>query len=321
MIDIPAKQIPPFRYGLALKAGIKQILMTTWGGLGDQVCAEPTLRYAFKLFPEYEISLLTSFPELFSHLPFKHVFHNKSAEAKELNEDEWLVIHTMHPAYSLSENFLQHHFTQVVDFSSLCAFQRQLPTSERQIKMPDIQQNLAVPRARIVIHPGKTWASRTFPKAWWDEVIGSLARIYSDVVIIGKDGEATGTVDIEVPANCTDLRNKLTLPEMIQILVQADVVLTNDSAPIHIAAAGNAHIFFIASAKHSDYLMHWRHGEFGWRMRNLGLDGLWNHQAQHPVREEPLAFDTLPVGLMNRILPPPSAVLSWIEPAMNGRLP
>lgn len=314
MIDVPAKHIPPFRYKFAREAGVKQIMMTTWGGMGDQVCAEPALRYAFKLFPGYEISLLTSFPELFAHLPFKKVF--LKSEAAELNEDEWLVLHTNHPHSNMTRDFLAHHFTQCVDFSSLCAFQRQLPIADRHIQLPEWDMQVH-PGSRIIIHPGRHWQSKTFPKAWWNELIKRVSDSHSGVVIVGKDvDEHTGTVDVDVPNNCLDLRNKLSIPELTMILKKAKVVITNDSAPLHMAAAGDAHILFVATCKEPDHLMHWRHGKFGWRMHSLGLDGLWNHQSSCPIREEALNIDTMPVGLLEKCLPLPRVVAGIVTKSM-----
>lgn len=320
MIDVPAKQIPPFRYQIARDSKIKQVMLTTHGGLGDQVCAEPTLRYAFKLFEGYEISLLTAFPELFTHLPFKNVFQSKSPEAKALIEDEWLVLHTYHPENHMNQDFLSHTYTHCVDFSSISAFQRQLPIADRHVKLPSVivPALVATDRRRIVIHPGRHWPSKTFPKAWWDEVIKRLCQSYSGVAIIGKDiSEDAGTVDVEIPDNCTDLRNKLSTNELLQVLREADAVITNDSAPLHIAAAGNAFIFFIATCKEPDYLLHWRHGRFGWRMRNLGTDGLWNHQNSCPVREESLFIDKMPPGLLERCLPTSAVVLREVARALT----
>lgn len=310
MIDVPAKQIPSFRYKIAMDQKIKQIMMTTWGGLGDQVCAEPSLRYAFKLFKEYEISLLTSFPEMFTHLPFKNIFSKK--DASSLNEDEWLVIHTNHPNNNMTRDFVTHHFTQCVDFSSLCAFQRQLPIIDRQIILPSWEINLKID-PKIVIHPGRHWKSKSFPKQWWDEVIKKISETYSGVIIVGKDiDQETGTIDVDIPSNCVDLRNKLSLPELTMLLKIAQIVITNDSAPLHIAASGNAHIVFIATCKEPDYLFHWRHSEFGWRMYNLGLDGLWNHQDSCPIREEGLNIDYMSQELLNRCLPGPKNVLNFV---------
>lgn len=313
MVDVPAKQIPPFRYSIAKKAGIKKIMMTTWGGLGDQVCAEPTLRYAFKLFPDYEISLLSSFPDLFAHLPFVNVFDK--SKIKELDDDDWLVLHTNCPNENMARDFIQHHFTQVVDFSSLCALQRQLPVEDRHVQLFGDAVPVIVGRKNAVVHPGRHWPSKTFPKWWWDQVIGGLKKRFDSVIIVGQDVSAsTGTVDVDVPEGVMDLRNCLSRRQLVSILKAATVVVTNDSAPLHMAAAGDAYIIFVASCKEPDHLMHWRYGRFGWKMKNMGNSGLWNWLSSIPIRDEDYCIDQMPEQFMvDHVLPPPNAIVYHAE--------
>lgn len=324
VVEVPAKQIPPWRYKIAHKDGVKQIMCTTWGGMGDQAVAEPTLRYIFELFEGYEISLLTSFPELFTHLPFKAI-HYKTA-ARKFKDHEWLALHTNPPDANMTRDFMSHHFTQVTSFCSLSAIQRELPLECRQVKFvgSDFWKNH--PNARIVVHPGRHWPIKTFPKEWWNAVLKGLTEKFEGrVVVIGRDiDKNTGTVDVDIPYGAIDLRNKLSLGDLISICKTANVVVTNDSSPLHIAPAGNAHIFFIASCKQPEHLTHWRVNqdtgqmEFGWRMKNLGRDGLWNHQSSIPIRNEDFTIDTCPPGLMEKILPTAKSVVHEVEAIWTG---
>lgn len=321
--NIPAKQIPPWRYKIAHDGGIKKIMATTWGGLGDQVVAEPTLRYMFKLFEGYKISLLTSFPEIFDHLPFERIYHK--SEARSLDDSEWLVIHTNPMHDTVTRDFIHHHFTQVVDFCSLAALQRQLPLKDRQVELVGTHKDY-YDDGLIVIHPGRHWEIKTFPKWWWDKVISGLNDVFPDkVVIVGRDmAKDTGTVNVDIPMGVIDLRNKQSLKELIGILKAADVVVTNDSSPLHIAAAGDANIYFLATCKEPEYLMHWRENlvgnmVFGWKMHNLAKDGLWNHQSSIPIRNDEFTIDRCPAGLMEKILPDPDKVIQQIVWGHNGR--
>lgn len=312
MVDMPAKQIPALKYGIALDKGIKQIMMITHGGLGDQVCAEPALRYAFKLFKGYEICLLTSFPELFTHLPFRSIYSKD--DTKFLIDHEWLVLHTNAPDGNVVRDFITHNYTQVVDFSTLCAFHRQIPIKDRTVKL--VGCDVDYKEFDIVIHPGRHWKSKTFPKHWWNHMIEEIKDSFPGrrIAIIGKDvSPEIGTVDVVVPNGFMDLRNKLSLKELVTVLQTAKTVLTNDSAPLHIAASGDAHIYFIASCKEAEYLMHWRTGEFGWRMKNLEMDGLWNHQDSAPIRKESLTIEHMSDQLMEMLLPHPLTVVSWMK--------
>src|SRR4051812_36281382 len=75
---VPAMLIPQFRSAIAIQEGVeKKILLKTWGGLGDQICAEPTLRWALSHFKDCEVSLASEHPYLFQHLQFKEVFNLK----------------------------------------------------------------------------------------------------------------------------------------------------------------------------------------------------------------------------------------------------
>jgi len=305
MVEVPARQIPGLRYSLAIKAGVKQIMMTTWGGLGDQVCAEPTLRYAAKLFDGYDICLMTSYPQLFTHIKFKKVF--TKGDLAVLSDDDWLVLHTYMPPHNMGGEFVVHHYTQAVDAASLYAFQRQLPVQDREISLPGAPLTFRQPD--IVIHPGRHWPSNTFPKHWWSEVIARIASSGVTVGIVGKDvSEDIGTVDVDLPKNCLDLRNRLSLEELVSVLQMTRVVLTNDSAPLHIAASGWAKILFLAGAKHPDYITHWRNGVFGARMENLTTGGLWDSQESSPARETPLSVDAMDPSEYDRILPTPAHV-------------
>lgn len=310
--EVRAKDIPSLRYQIAKKSGIRKILMVGRGGIGDHVVAEPSFRYAFRLFPEeYEISAMSSFPELFSHLPFRDVY---SPGHSSIIEDDWLIIHT-YPKSGLAHDFLSHNFIHPVDFCSLTAFQRQLPIRDRVIYLDGGTSSLiGLDRSlqnRIVVHPGRGWPSKTFPKQWWDKVLEGLCDVYDNVVVIGRDTETGGTVDVEIPKNCLDLRNELSTVALISILKDAKTVITNDSAPLHIAAAGHARILFLASCKDADYLYHWRAPGFGWNMMNLANHRVFATDETTPIRDTDL--DIAINGTMAALLPEPSFVVEAVE--------
>lgn len=304
---INAKDLPSYR----LAQETSKIMMTTWGGLGDQVCAEPALRYAFKLFPNHEISLLTSFPELFSHLPFHKVYTKD--QTSELNEADYIVIHTNHHG-GIGSEFLHHHFTQPVDFSTLCAFQRQIPIKERIIRTP-------FPTVRefdVLLHPGRHWPSKTFPREWWEAIALELSGRRINVAIVGKDiSSELGTVEMDVPIGAVDLRNKLTLPEFVSQLLGTKVLITGDSAPLHLASSGTAHIGFVTTSKHPDHLLHYRARGFGWRMQNLGKGGYWEHDPGYPIRSDQYRIDLLPEGMLESVLPSPQEVVEYVLTCLN----
>ena len=62
-VVLPARMVPSFNVKEAFDRKVeRKFLINTWGGLGDQVCAEPAIRYALKAFPKCEISLASRQP-------------------------------------------------------------------------------------------------------------------------------------------------------------------------------------------------------------------------------------------------------------------
>jgi hypothetical protein len=77
------------------------------------------------------------------------------------------------------------------------------------------------------------------------------------------------------------------------------------------AAAGNAHIGFLATAKHPDHLTHWRQGGFGWRMKNFTNGNVHDLYQFCPNRAETIHLKELPEGTLEKWLPHPTEIASW----------
>lgn len=265
----------------------KKILLKSWGGLGDQITAEPTIRYAVEKFKDFEITLEAMTPSLFQHLKF-HEVHDHY-KLPRVDESKYYVFHTICSDTHFPWEFNCGLYNHCVDFSSQVAFRGQLPLEYKEIKLEPtdqeyekvdkiIQEQLGN-KDFIVLHAGKHWPSKSFPKWWWDRVIKRIQKEGIMPVLIGghkdSENELRTTVDVN-PEGCLDVRCKLTVMESVALLKRSKVLLTNDSAPLHMAASTNAWIGFIATCKHPQYITHYRHGEFGWRMENLSLGGVWD---------------------------------------------
>lgn len=280
---IPVQLIPKGRVAVAITAGVAdKLIFKTWGGLGDQICAEPTLRYALSIFKKEKIYLAAERPELFTHLKFERVF--------DVNEEvpvwsKYLVFETITPPNdsNLVWQFISHMVSNCVDFSSICALRCQLPVKDREVRLEpklssEQRESLSkhLPQNAVLVHAGQHWASKTFPKEWWDRVLVELINRSALPVLIGAETDDNRTTVNVNTQGCLDLRGKTSIPESIWLCQNARVLLTNDSAPLHMAASGNAWIGFIATCKHPDYITHWRNGQWGWRMQNHGKGGLWD---------------------------------------------
>ncbi len=313
---VPSDMLQSYRTALAAARGVERnLVFHTWGGIGDQICAEPVLRYALEAFKHCEISLASELPELFTHLQFKDVFDLKREQPIW---PRYLRFDTIVPPTHVLWEFMCHMLVNAVDYSAICALRCQLPVAAREIKLVpnDVEEDRAIELLRgttlpVAIHPGKHWQSKTFPADWWDGVIDCLKRANITPVIVGgaADDNRT-TVDVDA-TGCLDLRGQVSLMESVAVLQRVRALLTNDSAPLHMAASGAAWIGFVATCKHPDYVMHWRNGAWAWRMQNLGLDGLWNHVSHCPNVVDGLSAENVGDELLRSWLPDPKSVALW----------
>ncbi len=317
-LAIPAFMVPSWRTNEAVKKGVEQKLMLrTWGGLGDQICAEPTLRFALKTFKGCEISLASECPALFRHLDFKRVFDLK---VEQPIWGDYLTFDTIVPPSHLLWEFMCHMITNCVDFPSLCAFRCQLPIADKSIFLVPAEKPEMINgdyisgyllKDCVAVHPGRHWQSKTFPKDWWDNVLAEISADGLTPVIIGGDTDDNrGTVDVDT-TGCLDLRGKLSIMQSVDFLQRVKVLITNDSAPLHMAASGNAWIGFIATVKHPDYITHWRGGKWAWRMENLGLGGIWDVLDYCPNKENIVTAENVGDELLRSWLPSPASVSKW----------
>lgn len=330
-IQMPSTWVPNFRTAVAIQSEVeKNILMKTWGGIGDQICAEPTLRYALKVF-KCDVSLASELPELFSHLKFKEIIDlNKYRPIYE----KYLSFETIAaPDADLTWQFMSHLLVNCVDFASLCALRMQLPTSERNVTLPDCGYKVPFELENtVVVHPGKHWATKTFPKDWWDHVLIILRQTGVTPILIGANADDNrGTVDVD-NEGCIDLRNQLSLLETISLLKQSKVLLTNDSAPLHMAVDSACWIGYIATCKHPDMITHWRkpleprNGEglyefpnsWSWRMENLGLSGIWDIVDMTPNTDKKIEVEFVEESILRSWLPEPVAYAKWAAQKVFG---
>lgn len=95
-----------------------------------------------------------------------------------------------------------------------------------------------------VIAPGARWKT----KKWHPECFGELAsklNIKSIVVGSNADVEIADQVVKNSKGNAVSLAGKTSLKELINVISKAKFVVTNDSGPMHIAAALNIPVFSI----------------------------------------------------------------------------
>jgi len=251
----------------------RHVLIDVRGGLGDQVDAEPTIRYALRhIWPDDDVRVVTHWPELFEHLgcpvykqgeaqlPSDTPFHHRITLTEPDKGAIWV--------------FLSNLLCHTVDFASISVLRRTLPDADKQIKLSAKSEDiLSVTnivgtinlKDLVLVHAGKHWESKTIPTEYWQEMINELHKAGLKVCLIGKneapDGQLRGYQPVEARDGMVDLRDLLDLRGLIALISQAGILISNDSAPVHIAGAFDNHIILIPTCKHPDHILPWRNGD------------------------------------------------------------
>lgn len=110
-----------------------------------------------------------------------------------------------------------------------------------------VVQKFVLPKHYIVINAStshhRKFTHRAWPTNHWKELIEYLAPTYN-VVIIGGKGEDEFFDSLRpFSSSVIDLVGKSTLPELITIIDNAEIIITADTGPSHIASAVNTRTF------------------------------------------------------------------------------
>jgi len=306
------------------------------GGLGDQVCAEPVLRYVRNvLYTDADIYVTAVYSELFTHIDGLHLskvpWTNVMVDAvhrMELHPNQ----NTGHGKHVL--NILSHP----VDYIAIEALERTLPASAKQIRLPDPDVGMDVEpwesyidtstwlgaKHLVLVHPGAGWPSKTFPVGWWQEIVDQLSDNGYRVGLIGRDlqiadnrGISHSYLPVKCPANGIDLRDRLSTMGLARIIKHAPVLISNDSAPIHIAGAFDNWIILIPTCKHPEHLLPYRHGDQWYK-----AIALYERLACEEYNFRPTEIEVRSVArTINPIetyLPSPSEVVEQVNMIMGG---
>jgi heptosyltransferase I len=93
----------------------------------------------------------------------------------------------------------------------------------------------------IILQPGARWLNKRWPVEHFAELTKRLAARHTGVnfaILGGAEDETLGqTIAEPEPERCLDLTGKLSLPEMVEWIRFSELMVTNDTGPMHVAAA------------------------------------------------------------------------------------
>lgn len=93
----------------------------------------------------------------------------------------------------------------------------------------------------IILQPGGRWASKRWPVEYYADLLRQVAARHPEVrfaILGGSDEQDLGqTIAGTAGQRCLDLTGKLSLPEMTEWIRLSELMVTNDTGPMHVAAA------------------------------------------------------------------------------------
>ena len=113
---------------------------------------------------------------------------------------------------------------------------------ERPGLAESVRRKWPVERAKwIIIQPGARWLNKRWPAESYAEVVRRLAATnleFQFVILGGEEDRPLGEVIARVDGRrCLDLTGRISLPEMVEWIRLSKLMVTNDTGPMHVAAA------------------------------------------------------------------------------------
>jgi hypothetical protein len=317
-LDIWKRDAPTYDYK-------KNILVTLEGGLGDVVDAEPVLRYiSQKSYPNQNVVVYTAerYNRVVQHIDTIRVIN----DLEELEPDTaYYHVSTYKDMWGGSWKYMNQNLMHVTDFASLLTIRRMIPFEDKEIKLQVEPKDYQILDKilgddydysnLVLVHPGKSWQSRTFPVDWWNSVTEELILRGHNVGVIGKYVDETlGVLDIDIKDGMYDFRNILELGELFALIEKSEVLITNDSSPVHIAGAFDNWIVLIPTSRHPEHLLAPRKGD---RYRKTIVS--YKELMDQPDDAVPTMFhgkicNDVPEGrTINDFIPEPKTLVDEIE--------
>ncbi|MCG3688358.1 glycosyltransferase family 9 protein [Aliarcobacter butzleri] len=246
---------------------IKEIFIEIPSWLGDAIMATPAIENLIKTYPDAQITLLGSFvsTQAFQGYPnIKRVivddtkksgnrYKNLISLAKSIGRVDLAISFRR----SISSKFMMFFIKAKKKFNYRRLTKKEIHLCIRYNdfvnKVLNLQNEVGdlklyfkpfnYGKPTLGINPGATYGSA---KRWYPEEFAKIAIEMSkkyDIVIFGGPTETNIAKDIENElvskgiTNYQNLAGKTTIPELIEKIAGLDLFITNDSGPMHIAAA------------------------------------------------------------------------------------
>ncbi len=93
----------------------------------------------------------------------------------------------------------------------------------------------------VALQPGARWQNKRWPAEYFTELVRALARAHPDLrfaILGGQSDQLPGEIiSAGAPKQCLNLCGLTSLPEMVEWIRRCEFMVTNDTGPMHAAAA------------------------------------------------------------------------------------
>ena len=110
------------------------------------------------------------------------------------------------------------------------------PSEKDKIKIDTLLKNLSENKKIILIAPGSKWFTKRWPEEYFRILIQNLVK-KDDLLIVITGGKEEKEIVLNLDSKVLDLRGEISLLELAELIKRAILVVSNDSAPIHITSA------------------------------------------------------------------------------------
>ncbi|WP_338959765.1 glycosyltransferase family 9 protein [Fusobacterium nucleatum] len=110
------------------------------------------------------------------------------------------------------------------------------PSEKDKIRIDTLLKNLSENKKIILIAPGSKWFTKRWPEEYFRILIQKLVK-RDDLLIVITGGKEEREIELNLDSKVLDLRGEISLLELAELTKRAILVVSNDSAPIHITSA------------------------------------------------------------------------------------
>lgn len=300
----------------------RNIVINVEGGMGDQICAEPVIRrIRDHVYKDGNIVVMTDFPDVFTHIKLPVYKKNEKDTPTFPN---FFKINTMNSPEHKSWEHMSHALCHGVDFAALQCLRGTLAAKDKTIQLEYSFHDIAVVSEAcganledlVLLHPGRGWDSKTFPADVWESWLDALIADGKRVAVIGKHISKEQGI-VEIPnldkKNCYNFINKFNFKQTLALIAHAKVLISNDSAPVHMAGAFDNWIGLIATCKHPELILPYRNGSVWYKARALEKKKMYEEFNNQPSQVDGATIDFIPTGDIRPYLPTSEEVVKFVN--------